>query len=368
MARPQLPQTHPLPAATMADALAAQERLVAATCRHFPDASAFVADAGVAPPAGQPTTTMRVEAVFADAFGAAAACLVQGAGTGAIRSALSAGPWAVGERALIVHDAPTYSTTATTFRDGLVDEVRVDFDDADALVAALRGGPEWVFVQHTRQRLRDRHLPGDVIAAANAAGKRVIVDDNYAVCRTPAMGVQLGASASAFSLFKLHGPEGVGVVIGDADIVDRVRAQNYSGGGQVQGWQALRALQALVMVPLNWAAQTGATQDLHTMLSGGEVDGVVDARLANAQDLCVIALLDAPVARALPEAAARFGASPYPVGSNSRFEIAPLIYRLSSSTLDADPELADWAVRINPMRASAAVTADILTRAIREVR
>ena len=66
----------------------------------------------------------------------------------------------------------------------------------------------------------------------------------------------------------------------------------------------------------------------------------------------------------LPAAAARFGAAPYPVGSNSRYEIAPLFYRMSSSALDDAPELADWAVRINPMRAGADLVVDILRRSL----
>ncbi|MDA0563894.1 aminotransferase class V-fold PLP-dependent enzyme [Streptomonospora sp. S1-112] len=365
--RPELPATAPLPIATAADAERAQQRLVAAVAAHLPGAEQFRADAGVVPGTGRPDTTRRVEAALADAFGAPDACLVQGAGTGAIRAALSAGPWAEGTRRIIAHDAPDYSTTATTFRDGAAEVVRVDYEDPAALAAALAGDPaRWVYVQHTRQRLADRHSPAEVVAAARAAGRRVVVDDNYAVFRTPRTGVELGADVSAFSLFKLHGPEGVGVVLGDAEVVARARAANYSGGGQVQGHQALAALQALVMVPLNWAAQARAAVELRDLLAAGGVPGIVDARLANAQDLCVVALLERPVAEHVPAWAARHGAVPYPVGSNSRFEITPLVYRLSSAALAAQPELRSWAVRINPMRAGAPLTASILRAALAE--
>lgn len=364
---PSLPETTPLPIATADDALAAQQRLVAAIATHFTDGALFRADVGVVAGLGRPDTTARAEAALAQAFGAEDACLVQGAGTGAIRAALSAGPWSEGQRRIIAHDAPDYSTTATTFRDGLADVARVDFDDDAALGAVLAEDPaRWVYVQHSRQRLADRHQPADVIARAVAAGRKVVVDDNYAVYRTPRTGVEHGATVSAFSLFKLHGPEGVGVVVGDGELVGRARAANYSGGGQVQGGQALAALQALVMVPLNWAAQAGAVTELASRLAGGEVPGVVDVRLANAQDLCVVALLDRPVAAQLPAWAARHGAAPFPVGSNSRHEITPLVYRLSSSTLTAQPELADWAVRVNPMRAGAELTARMLRSALAE--
>ncbi|PZF82692.1 aminotransferase class V-fold PLP-dependent enzyme [Jiangella anatolica] len=364
---PSLPETTPLPIATAEDALGMQQRLVGAIAAHFTDGALFRADVGVVPGLGRPDTTARAEASLAEAFGADDACLVQGAGTGAIRAALSAGPWARGERRVIAHDAPDYATTATTFRDGGVEVARVDFDDDAALDATLAGDPaRWVYVQHSRQRLGDRHQPAAVIARAVAAGHGVVVDDNYAVFRTPRIGVQHGATVSAFSLFKLHGPEGVGVVVGSADVVGRARVANYSGGGQVQGAQALAALQALVMVPLNWAAQARAVTELAELLAGGAVPGVVDLRVANAQDLCVIALLDRPVAARVPEWAARHGAAPFPVGSNSRHEITPLVYRLSSSTLAAQPELADWAIRVNPMRAGAELTVRILRSALAE--
>ncbi|WP_372506350.1 hypothetical protein [Actinomadura madurae] len=78
--------------------------------------------------------------------------------------------------------------------------------------------------------------------------------------------------------------------------------------------------------------------------------------------------LDAPVARRVIEAAARLGAAPYPVGANSRYEIAPLFYRLSGTFLAGTPELADWTIRINPMRAGADLVLTILADALREAR
>ena len=364
--RPELPRTSPLPVTDVEQAFALQQRLVEAACEEMPGGALFDADAGVRPPLGRPATTAAVERVLARAFGAPAACLVQGAGTGAIRSALSAGPWRAGVRRLVVHDAPDYSTTATTFADGCVDQVRVDFGDDDALrrMLADHDDPAWVYVQHSRQRLEDAFDPMEVVRLAVQRGRRVVVDDNYTALRTPSIGVEHGAAASAFSLFKLHGPEGLGVVLGDGDLIDAAHAANYSGGGQVQGHQALRAL---VTIPLAWAAQARQSALLAEMLDDGAVPGVVGARLANAQDLCVVALLSQPVAEEVRAAATGLGAAPYPVGSNSRYEIAPMIYRLSSSTLGARPELVPWTLRINPMRASAELTARILARAIEQV-
>ncbi|MFG2136264.1 aminotransferase class V-fold PLP-dependent enzyme [Streptomyces sp. NPDC048650] len=362
----RLPRTSPLPTVAVGDATARQFRLLECTARHFEGQQLFEADAGVVPGPGRPRTTARVEAVLADFFGAEAAALVQGAGTGAIRAALAAvvGP---GDP-LLIHRAPVYRTTAVTLRGLGVRAVEADFNDPGALAEALASGRfGWGYVQHTRQRLADSYDLGEVLAACRAAGLRTVVDDNYAALRVPWCGVELGADASCFSLFKLHGPEGVGVVVGAADVVARVRADNSSGGGQVQGHQALDALRALTHVPVMWAVQSAVGAEVAGRLAAGAVPGVAEVALANAQDRCLLVRLDHPLARALPAAAARHGAAAYPVGANSRYEIAPLFYRLSGSALADAPELADWTVRINPMRAGADLVVDILARALADL-
>ncbi|GAA3752564.1 aminotransferase class V-fold PLP-dependent enzyme [Streptomyces tremellae] len=363
----RLPPTAPLPSVPVEDAVRTQFRLLEKTAAHFEGPQLFEADTGVVPGLGRPRTTARVEAVLAAFLGAEDAALVQGAGTGAIRAALQAAV-SPGEP-LLIHRAPVYRTTAVTLRGLGVRTAEVDFNDRAALADALAGGRfRWAYVQHSRQRLTDSYDPAEVLAACAAAGVRTLVDDNYAVLRVPACGVELGADASCFSLFKLHGPEGVGAVVGSRDLVERVRADNYSGGGQVQGHQALDALRALTHVPVLWAVQSRVGAEVAERLAAGEVPGVRDVRLANVQDRCLIVLLDRPVARELPAVAARHGAAPYPVGSNSRYEIAPLVYRMSGSSLDDAPELADWAVRINPMRAGADLVIEILRRSLHDLK
>lgn len=363
---PRLPRTHPLPTVPLDEAVARQHRLLECTARHFEGQQLFEPDAGVVPGLGRPRTTARAEAVLADFFGAEDAALVQGAGTGAIRSALGAA-LRPGDP-LLIHRAPVYRSTAVTLRGLGVRLAEADFNDRTALAAALASGRfRHAYVQHSRQRLADSYDPGEVLAACRTAGVRTLVDDNYAVLRVPACGVELGADASCFSLFKLHGPEGVGAVIGARDLVERVRADNYSGGGQVQGHQALDVLRALTHVPVLWSLQSRAGAEAAERLTAGEVHGVAEVRIANVQDRCLLVRLHRPVARELPAAAARYGAAPYPVGANSRYEVAPLFYRLSSSALDDSPGLADWTVRINPMRAGAGLVLDILRRALRDL-
>ncbi|MGV9313918.1 aminotransferase class V-fold PLP-dependent enzyme [Streptomyces sp. NPDC003691] len=360
---PVLPTTFPLATTGLEEAVARQFRLLEATAAHFEGEQLFTADTGNVPGLGRPRTTARTEAVLADFFGAEDAALVQGAGTGAIRAALAAAV-PPGEP-LLVHRAPVYRTTATTLASLRTETGEADYNDPAALAAALDSGRyRWAYIQHTRQRLADSYDLAGTVAACRAAGVRTVVDDNYAALRTPATGVELGADASCFSLFKLHGPEGVGLVTGARDLIARVRDDNYSGGGQVQGHQALAALRALTRVPVLWAVQSRVTAEIAERLAAGEVRGVAEVRIANVQDRSVLIRLDRPVAERLPAAAAHFGAAPYPVGSNSRYEIAPLFYRLSGSVLADSPELARWTVRVNPMRAGADLVIDILRRSL----
>ncbi|RSS81205.1 aminotransferase class V-fold PLP-dependent enzyme [Streptomyces sp. WAC06614] len=362
-----LPETFPLPTVGLDEAVARQFRLLECTAAHFEGPQLFEADAGCVPGLGRSRTTARVEAVLAAFLGAEDAALVQGAGTGAIRAALAAAV-SPGEP-LLIHRAPVYPTTAVTFRTLGIACTEADFNDPAEPARALAGGRfRFAYVQHTRQRLQDGYDLGEVLAACRRAGVRTLVDDNYAVLRVPACGVELGADACCFSLFKLHGPEGVGVVAGAGDLVARVRADNYSGGGQVQGQQALDALRALTHVPVMWALQSRVAAEVAERLTAGEVPGVAEARLANVQDRCVLVRLERPVARELPAVAARFGAAPYPVGSASRYEIAPLVHRLSASCLADSPGLADRTLRVNPMRAGADLVLDVLRRSLAELR
>ncbi|WP_021597849.1 aminotransferase class V-fold PLP-dependent enzyme [Actinomadura welshii] len=361
MTAPELRETHPLPTVPLDEAIARQFRLLECVAAHFDGHRLFSADVGVTPQWGRPDATRRTEDVLADFLGAPAAALVQGAGSGAIRAMLAAAV-IPGDR-LIVHTSPVYPTTAATFRSMGLDLVETDFNTSPAEAAAT-----CVYIQHSRQSPGDHYDPADVIARYAAVGVRALVDDNYAAFRVPRTGVEMGAEASALSLFKLLGPEGVGLVVGSRDLVDTVHALNYSGGGQVQGPQALDALRALTHVPVLWAVQSAVVTEIAERLEAGEVPGVAQVRVANAQDRCVLVRLDAPVARRVIEAAARLGAAPYPVGANSRYEIAPLFYRLSGTFLAGTPELADWTIRINPMRAGADLVLTILAEALREAR
>lgn len=361
-----LPETYPLFSLGLETAKEMQFRLMERVCAHFAGDELLRSDLGVSPELGRPNTTKKVEEVLADFFGVDECTLIQGAGTGAIRAMLDASVNA-GKR-ILIHDAPPYSTTMQTFESKGLELVRANFNDLEETRSAAESteAPSVALVQHSRQSPEDSYDLGEVIQTLGSAGLHVLTDENYTAFKVPRIGAELGASASAFSMFKLLGPEGVGCVAGTREIISRIRKANYSGGGQVQGHQALDALRSLVAAPILWAIQTEVVDEVVQRLRAGEVNGVRDAHVANGQDRMVMILFEEPVAREIIRSSSKFGAQNYPVGANSRYEVAPLFYRLSGSFLEAHTELTEYAIRVNPVRAGADLVLSILTRSIGE--
>ncbi len=147
--------------------------------------------------------------------------------------------WLKPGQRLLVHDAPVYPTRVIIEQMGLT-LITVDFNDLSALKQVVdEQQPDAALVQHTRQQPQDSYVLADVLATLRAAGVPALTDDNYAVMKVARIGCECGANVSTFSCFKLFGPEGVGAVVGDADVINRIRATLYSGGSQIQGAQAL---------------------------------------------------------------------------------------------------------------------------------
>ncbi len=278
-------KTFPLQSLTIIEAQQKQFTLVDSICRHFPGAEFLTSgDLGLTPGLNQPRITQRVEQVLADAFHAPAAALVQGAGTGAIRAALAA-LLKPGQR-LLVHDAPVYPTTRVIIEQMGLTLITADFNDLSALKQVVdEQQPDAALVQHTRQQPQDSYVLADVLATLRAAGVPALTDDNYAVMKVARIGCECGANVSTFSCFKLFGPEGVGAVVGDADVINRIRATLYSGGSQIQGSQALEVLRGLVFAPVMHAVQAGVSERLLALLNGGAVAEVKSAVIANAQSV-----------------------------------------------------------------------------------
>ena len=99
--------------------------------------------------------------------------------------------------------------------------------------------------------------------------------------KVPFIGAELGADLSAFSAFKLLGPEGVGIIVGKAKYIDLIDQQNYSGGGKVQGWQAMEILRSLVYTPVALAIQAEENDKLVTTLKNSNIPEIKDVFLAN---------------------------------------------------------------------------------------
>jgi hypothetical protein len=351
----------PLPCLTVSEATEAQHRLVDLATQHLGQAFLNGGDLGLVPSLGRPTVTAAAERVLAGFFGAEDCALVRGAGTGAIRAMLMATvePAAT----LVIHDAPVYPTTAVTARGMGLNLIPTDFHNSNA-IQATRGSA--VLIQHARQRLTDWYAMADVITAVRGADPTalIVTDECYTAMRVPAIGVELGADYSAFSLFKLLGPEGVGCVVGRRSGIERIRRDMYSGGTQVQGHEALEVIRALVMAPVMLALQAQVTDQVAAAINRGEVPGAREAFVTNGQARVAIVLLEQPSAAEVIAEAGRLGAATRPVGAESRYEVVPLFYRVSHTFVTDRPDLAAHAIRINPMRAGAGTVLRLLSTAL----
>ncbi len=358
-------KTYPLESLTLEQALKKQFRLVDTACRNFTGTEALnLGDLGVVPGVGKPITTGKVEQTLSDFFGTERTVLVRGAGTGAIRFAIGAA-CRPGEPVL-VHDAPLYPTTETTFQMMGLEAKRADYHDFAVMDRCLAENPgiHTALVQLTRQKIEDRYDYRAVIAHLKEKGLTVITDDNYAVMKVDRIGCEAGADVSCFSAFKLLGPEGIGVVTGRAALVDRIIAVHYSGGMQVQGHEALEVLRGMVYAPAALAVQAMQVEEVVRRLNAGEVPGVKGAFAANAQSKVIIVELEKANAPEVLVQAEKLGAPPNPVGCESKYELLPMFYRVSGTFLKADPSLRTRMLRINPMRAGADTILRILSRAM----
>lgn len=361
-------QTFSLETLSMEEAKALQFKLVDTITRNFSGDELFgIGDVGVVPGLGRPRATAAVEKALADFFGAEDAALVRSAGTGSIRFALQAIA-RPGDK-ILIHDAPVYSTTMTTMEFTGLELIKVDMNSTEKVIKALTPDIKLVYIQHSRQRISDKYDMYNLIREIRKVSDiPIVTDENYTVLKTKFIGTQLGADASCFSTFKLLGPEGIGCVIGNRKVTERIREMNYSGGGQVQGHEAMEALRAMVYVPVMMSIQSEEIDKVISALNNGSVDGVKAAYLANAQSRTILVEFIEPIAFKVVEAANAFGAANYPVGAESKYEITPMFYRLSGTFLKDNPELKDYMIRLNPMRAGSSTVLRILENSVKKVR
>ena len=356
---------------TMEQAQQLQFKLIDEITKEFTNNDFFqIGDVGLHPEYHRPLTTARVEKVLARTFGGEQCALIRGSGTGAIRGILSV--LVEPGDSVIVHTAPMYTTTKETFRLMGLHKSATNYNDMDAVADLLeRDRSSKVFyVQHARQQPTDTYQLKKLIefVKTNRPDLPIVVDDNYCAMKMQGIGSEYGADYSTFSGFKLMGPQGIGVIIGKQDGIKKLQASNYSGGGQVQGYEAHELLRSMVFAPVMLAIQNEQVEKLCHRLASGEVAGIKEVYITNSQSKNVIVELEQPLASVIIERASHYGAATYPVGAESRFELIPMIYRVSGSFLESQPRLKEYGLRINPMKASADTVIRILENVLQEFR
>jgi hypothetical protein len=364
-------KTYPLSSISLEQAKTLQFKIVDIITRHF-DGREILAtgDLGVAKEANKPCYTRKAEQVLAKIFDAEDGILVRGAGTGAIRWGLYSILRDGGK--LLVHTAPIYPTTEVTIDSMRIPLVRADFNDLEDLKSVLIENPDikGALVQLTRQKTDDSYDCSEVIEVIKLQNPlvKILTDDNYAALKVERIGVQCGADLSSFSCFKLLGPEGVGVLLGSRDLIEFVHSCNYSGGSQVQGHEAMEVLRGLVYAPVALAIQSGVNEELVHRLCSGELPEVKNAFLANAQSKVLLVEFNEEIAERVLEYSLKYGAAAHPVGSESKYEFVPMIYRISGTFRKQDPTLEKRMIRINPMRSGADTIIRILKNSIDDAK
>lgn len=364
-------RTYPLHSIELEEAKKLQFKVIDTITKHFDGREILsLGDLGVVKGLNKPTYTKKVENVFAEVFDAEAAILVRGAGTGAIRWGLIS--FMKSGDTILVHDAPIYPTSKVTIETMGLNVVKANFNNLDNIKEVISKNPEikGALVQNTRQKIDDSYDLEEVITVIKEGNPniKIVTDDNYAALKVKKIGNQCGADLGSFSSFKVLGPEGVGVLIGKKDLIDKVYSLNYSGGSQVQGHEAMEALRGLVYAPVALAIQSEVNEELVIRLKSGEVEGVKDAFLANAQSKVLLVELNENIAEDVLELTTKYGAASHPVGSESKYEFAPMMYRVSGTFREADPTLEKRMIRVNPMRSGADTIIRILKSAIDDVK
>ena len=364
-------QTYPLQSITLEEAMQFQFRMIDCITKEFKGSEILTrGDLGVVPGINKPQTTLKAEKAIANFFGAEAAILVRGSGTGAIRYALFSTMHA--NDTLLIHKAPVYSTTTTTISMLGLQTIEADFNDLEDIKKVMKEHPEikGALVQYTRQSMDDRYNMEEVVQTIKGCKDiPIVTDDNYAVMKVKKIGSQCGADLACFSTFKLLGPEGIGCIVGKKAYIDILEKEHYSGGSQTQGWEALDVLHGLVYAPVSLAIQAMVNEELVERLCvKKEVEGIADAFLANAQSKVLLVEFEEPIAKEVLKYAEELGALRNPVGAESKYEMCPLFYRVSGTFRAKDPTLDDRMIRINPNRTGADTIIRILTESMKKVK
>ncbi len=362
-------KTYPLKSIHIEEAKEKQFKLVDCITKEFEGYEILSqGDLGINKKYNKPMYTHKVERTIADFFDAEACILVRGSGTSAIRNSLLA-TCNTGDT-ILIHDAPIYPTTKDSCEMLGLKYAYCDFNNLEDIENTIRKNKniKCALVQYSRQKIDDKYDIEEVIKMIKKLNKEIpiIVDDNYAVMKVDKIGVELKANVSTFSSFKLLGPEGIGVIVGDNDIIKTINNKNYSGGSKVQGYEALEVLRGLVYAPVAHSIQSEVNEKLIRRLETSGIKEIKKVFLANAQSKVILVEFKSDIAKKVLEHAEKMGASPHPVGAESKYEIVPMFYRVSGTFLKANPKYETTMIRINPNRGGYETIERILKKSIEE--
>ncbi|RRD40003.1 aminotransferase class V-fold PLP-dependent enzyme [Leptotrichia sp. OH3620_COT-345] len=361
---------YPLNSLSVLEAQEKQFRLVDIITKHMTGSEFLeLGDLGLNKEINKPVKTEKVEKIIASFFNAEDCILTRGAGTQAIRWGILSSVKPNGK--ILVHDAPIYPTTEVNIKSMNLSIIKYNFNNLKGLSEIL-DDKELTFclLQHTRQKPDDSYDLGEIIKKIKEIRKNIIIltDDNYAVMKVDKIGCELGADLSAFSTFKLLGPVGIGCLTGKKEFIEKVKKMNYSGGVQVQGYEAMEVLRGLVYAPVSLAIQAQENETLVKELTDRKkYPYIKNVFLGNAQSKVVLVEFKENIAEKLIKYAEELGALPNPVGAESKYEIPPLFYKVSGTFLKNDPTLKEKMIRINPNRSGSKTVIRILEQAYTKI-
>ncbi|WP_302272492.1 aminotransferase class V-fold PLP-dependent enzyme [Brachyspira aalborgi] len=344
---------YPLESIDIEEAKEKQFKIVDIITKHFRGSEILTrGDLGVIKGINKPSFTLKAENIISEFFNAEKSVLVRGAGTAAIKWGLYGLLKDKNRRNILIHKAPIYPTTEVTFNLMNIETIESDFNDLSQIENTLKNNNiDIALIQHTRQKIGDSYNIKDVIDKIKEYSIPIITDDNYAVMKTKNIGIELGANLSAFSTFKLLGPEGIGCLVGNKKYIDKVIEANYSGGCQVQGYEALEVLKGFIYAPVSLAIQSEVNNKLFNILNSGEIEFIKSAYIVNAQSKVIVIEFKEDIAKEILLYSEKLGALPNPVGAESKYEFSPLFYKVSGTFIKSDNTLENRMIRINPNRA-----------------
>lgn len=363
-------KTYPLNSLSLDEAMKLQFKIIDCITKEF-KGHQFLnrGDLGVVKGFNKPITTSKVEKVIASIFDAQSCILLRGAGSGAIRFGLHS-ILNCSEK-ILIHKAPIYSTTKTSFNMLGLKFVEANFNNLEDIKKVLKENEDikGALIQYTRKKIDDSYNIEEVIYTIKSIKNiPIITDDNYAVMKVNKIGIQCGADLSCFSAFKLLGPEGIGIVVGKKCYIDLLVKENYSGGMQTQGYEAIDVLNGFTYAPVSLAIQSKVNEECLKRLNNGEIPKVKKSFLANAQSKVILVEFYDDIAEKVLIEAEKLGAAPNPIGAESKYEIIPMFYRVSSTFIQYDKTLEKRMIRINPMRAGADTIIRIIKEALERVK